>query len=155
MIDTPDVASQVAALPFHWDMNGKLRILMITSRDRGRWVMPKGWLMNGKHPWQAAKIEALEEAGAIGFVLDQPIGTYRYEKRLRRGRVALCRVNVYPMLVDRLNSHWKEQKERNRHWFSVEKSAKLVDEPELSELLRRLAVNPERILELEEFRSAA
>ncbi len=57
------VAKQIAALPFHWDKNGKLRVLMVTSRDRGRWVMPKGWTIDGKKPWQAAKLEALEEAG--------------------------------------------------------------------------------------------
>lgn len=53
---------QIAALPVHWDKNGKLRVLMVTSRDRGRWVMPKGWQMDGKKPWRAAEIEALEEA---------------------------------------------------------------------------------------------
>ena len=149
------MANQIAALPFRWDNKGKLRVLMVTSRDRGRWVMPKGWLMDGKTPWQAAKIEALEEAGAVGYVSDCLIGAYRYEKRLGKGRVTHCQVTVYPMIVDKLKRRWKEQKERNRHWFSLEKAAKLVDEPDLSKLLSRLAAHPEKLMELEEIRAAA
>jgi 8-oxo-dGTP pyrophosphatase MutT (NUDIX family) len=149
------MAKQIAALPFRWDKKGKLRILMVTSRDRGRWVMPKGWLMDGKTPWEAAKIEALEEAGAVGFVSNRLIGAYHYEKRLGNGRVTLCQVTVYPMIVDNLKRRWKEQKERNRHWFSLKKAAQLVDEPELSKLPRRLATHPEILMELEEIRAAA
>ena len=84
------VAKQIAALPFHWDKNGKLRVLMVTSRDRGRWIMPKGWTMDGKKPWQAAKIEALEEAGAVGYVADQAIGLYHYKKTSVFGQFVCC-----------------------------------------------------------------
>jgi 8-oxo-dGTP pyrophosphatase MutT (NUDIX family) len=70
MSENGKIARQIAALPVHWDKSGKPRVLMVTSRDTGRWVMPKGWLMDGKKPWQAAKIEALEEAGAVGFISD-------------------------------------------------------------------------------------
>ena len=81
------IARQIAALPVHWDRKGRLRVLMVTSRDTGRWVMPKGWLMDGKKPWRAAKIEALEEAGAVGFVSDKALGRYHYEKRLTGGEI--------------------------------------------------------------------
>ena len=77
-----DKAQQIAALPVCSDVNGKLRVLMVTSRDTGRWVMPKGWLMDGKKPWRAAEIEALEEAGATGFISHHAIGTNSYPKRL-------------------------------------------------------------------------
>lgn len=149
------IAKQIAALPVHWDKKGKLRVLMVTSRDRGRWVMPKGWTMDGKKPWQAAKIEALEEAGAVGYVSDQAIGTYHYKKRLAKGRSVPCRVTVYPMVVEKLKRRWKERKERKRHWFSLGKAAKLVDEPELTELLRELAKRSEKLIELEDLRPAA
>ncbi|WP_299609937.1 NUDIX hydrolase [uncultured Tateyamaria sp.] len=150
-----DMAVQIAALPVRWDKKGRLRVLMVTSRDRGRWVMPKGWTMDGKKPWQAAKIEALEKAGAVGFVSDQAIGIYHYHKRLAKNRSVLCRVTVYPMIVDRLKRRWKERKERKRHWFSLGKAAKLVDELELTHLLRDLAKNPKKLIELEELRPAA
>ncbi|NNK77229.1 MAG: hypothetical protein HKP40_00820, partial [Litoreibacter sp.] len=86
MNEGPEIAEQIAALPVHWDKKGKSRGLMVTSRDTGRWVMPKGWLMDGKKPWHAAKIEALEEAGAVGFISDQPIGACHYKKQLAGGR---------------------------------------------------------------------
>ncbi len=131
-------AKQIAALPVRRDKNGRLRVLMVTSRDTGRWVMPKGWTMDSKKPWEAAKIEALEEAGALGWVSDQSIGTYHYDKRLSDTRSVQCRVTVYPMIVDRLKANWKERSQRKRHWFSPKKAAKLVDEPELQDLLREL-----------------
>lgn len=155
MTSTAPIAEQIAALPVHWDKKGRLRVLMVTSRDRGRWVMPKGWTMDGKKPWQAAKIEALEEAGAVGLISDQPIGSYHYEKRLSKGRSVTCHVTVYPMIVDRLKRRWKERKERKRHWFSPSKAAKLVEEAELSELLLRLARNPEAMTALSDLRAAA
>ena len=150
-----EVARQIAALPVRWDRTNKLRVLMVTSRDTGRWVMPKGWLMDGKKPWQAAKIEALEEAGAVGSISDRPIGVYHYDKRLDRRTSVHCRVTVYPMIVDRLNRRWKERKERKRHWFSLRQAAKLVDENELSELLKDLANDPERLITVDHMRRAS
>lgn len=146
---------QTAALPIHWDRNGKLRVLMVTSRDRGRWVMPKGWLMKDKAPWATAKIEALEEAGAIGFISDRSIGHYHYGKRLDDGTEVPCRVVLYPMVVSKLKRRWKERKERKRHWFSPRKAARLVEEAELSRLLLELMNEPERQAVIEELKKAA
>lgn len=148
-LSTPETAEQIAALPIHWDAKGKLRVLMVTSRDSGRWVMPKGWEMDGKKPWDAAKIEALEEAGVVGQISSESIGTYEYDKRLGRGRKVRCRVTVYPMAVDRLKRRWKERKQRRRHWFSLRKAAKLVDEKDLSKLLLKMAKDPEAVLPFE------
>ena len=150
-----DIANQIAALPICRDTKGRLRVLMVTSRDTGRWVMPKGWLMDGKKPWHAAKIEALEEAGAVGFVSDRPIGHYHYKKRLKDDHKVLCRVTVYPMMVDRLKRRWKERKQRKRHWFSLRKAARLVNEDELTTLLRDLAAHPEQLTTVEELRQAS
>ena len=137
------MADQIAALPIRQDKSGKLYVLMVTSRDTGRWVMPKGWLMNGKKPWHAAEIEALEEAGAVGSISDTEIGVYHYWKRLDDGTKVRCRVTVYPMVVKKLKRRWKERKERKRHWFSPKKAAKLVEEKELSDLLKSLTKRPE------------
>lgn len=148
-------AQQIAALPVHWDKKGNLRVLMVTSRDSGRWVMPKGWLMDGKKPWHAAEIEALEEAGAVGYISSKPIGVYHYDKRLERRKKLHCEVTVYPMMVDKLKRRWKERKERRRHWFSLKKAAKLVDEKELSALLKALARDPQQLETMEEIRRAS
>ena len=129
---------QTAALPIGRDKKGRLTVLMVTSRDTGRWVVPKGWLMDEAKPWQAAEIEALEEAGAKGFVGREDIGEYTYDKRLDDGSVIPCRVRVFPMRVEKLKRSWKERGERKRRWFSPGAAARRVQEPELAELLRRL-----------------
>lgn len=155
MTDTTETAEQIAALPVHWDSKGRLRVLMVTSRDTGRWVMPKGWLMDGKKPWHAAEIEALEEAGAIGYISDEPVGVYHYLKRLDRRRRLHCRVTVYPMIVEKLQRRWKERKERKRHWFSPKKAARLVNERELAALLKDLAKRSEKKAVIEEMRQVS
>lgn len=73
---------------------------MVTSRETRRWIMPKGWTMDGKKPWAAAEIEALEEAGAVGYIGQEVIGTYTYKKKLSDGTSLKCEVDVYPMVVE-------------------------------------------------------
>ncbi|APZ53301.1 NUDIX hydrolase [Salipiger abyssi] len=138
------IGEQIAALPMHWDKKGNLQVLMVTSRDTGRWVMPKGWEMDGKKPWHAAEIEALEEAGAKGYVSREELGTYRYDKLLDNGTALPCLVRVYPMIVDKLLRNWKERHQRKRKWFSPKAAAKRVHEPELTELLLMLAKKPKK-----------
>ncbi|NDW07624.1 NUDIX hydrolase [Jiella pacifica] len=81
---------QVAALPYWIDPDGKLKLLLVTSRDTGRWVLPKGWPMKGRRPHKAAQIEAFEEAGIDGKSRKRAIGTYDYDKD---GQIP-CRVQV-------------------------------------------------------------
>lgn len=138
-------ARQIAALPLHWDRKGRLSVLMVTSRDTGRWVMPKGWQMDGKKPWRAAEIEALEEAGAVGSIGTEHIGTYHYDKILDDGRALNCEVTVYPMIVERLRKRWKERHERTRRWFSPKAASRRVNEPELSALLESLTQKPKKV----------
>lgn len=137
-------AEQIAALPVRYDGKGRLQVLMVTSRGTRRWVMPKGWMMDGKKPWAAAEIEALEEAGAKGRVARQAMGVYHYDKVLDDGSRLRCRVQVYPMIVDKLKRDWKERKERKRRWFSAKSAAKSVHEPELAEMLRRIDRKPKK-----------
>lgn len=128
---------------------------MVTSRDTGRWIMPKGWTMNGKKPWAAAEIEALEEAGAVGYISHDIIGSYTYRKKLSKGVSVMCKVDVYPMMVERLKSNWKERSERKRKWFSAKGAAKRIAEPELSKLLTKLAKKPTKEPIIREFLKAS
>jgi 8-oxo-dGTP pyrophosphatase MutT (NUDIX family) len=139
-----NIATQVAALPLRWNDQGRLRILMVTSRDTGRWVMPKGWSMVGKELWRAAEIEALEEAGVTGHISHVPIGDYGYEKVLDDGTRLPCRVTLFPLVVDRVRPRWKERRHRTRRWFSIKGAAAAVNEPDLVDLLSGLAVKPDK-----------
>ncbi len=137
------VKEQIAALPLRWKGDA-VEVLMITSRDTGRWVVPKGWTMKGLKPWAAAAVEAMEEAGAKGHIAREIFGTYGYDKILDDGSTQPCNVRVYPMVVERLKSDWKEKDERTRKWFPLSEAAALVDEPELANMLERLLVKPKK-----------
>ncbi|WP_161556174.1 NUDIX hydrolase [Mangrovicoccus ximenensis] len=130
---------QIAALPIRTDAKRGTRVLLVTSRDTGRWVVPKGWPMDGKKPWAAAKIEALEEAGALGSIRDEPLGSYFYEKQRDDGPALPCRVTVYPMIFTKLKKRWKERKQRKRRWVSARQAARMVNEPELKDIFRAMA----------------
>ncbi|MEL6518605.1 MAG: NUDIX domain-containing protein [Pseudomonadota bacterium] len=141
-LDEP--ARQIAALPIKINVDGAIKVLMVTSRTTRRWVMPKGWTMDGKKPWKAAEIEALEEAGAVGFIGSDLLGTYTYDKTLEDGTTMPVVVELYPMMVERLRKRWKERRDRTRRWFSLTGAAKRVDEPELQAILRQLADKPRK-----------
>ncbi len=131
-------SKQIAALPIRFSRKGRIEILLVTSRDTGRWVPPKGWPMDGRKPWAAAAIEALEEAGAIGTVHSTPLGSYRYDKQMGDGTAIRCEVTLFPMVVSKLKKRWKEREQRKRHWFSVTKAAASVDEKDLRALILAL-----------------
>ncbi len=69
--------AQVAALPVQTASDGSTEVLLVTTRDTGRWVIPKGWPMRGKRDHEAAAIEAMEEAGAVGTIDKKPFGRSR------------------------------------------------------------------------------
>jgi 8-oxo-dGTP pyrophosphatase MutT (NUDIX family) len=131
------VGQQYAALPWR-DQDG-LEVLLVTSRETRRWVIPKGWPMKNKKPHAAAAREALEEAGVTGRVLKRPIGAYSYIKRLKNGAPLQCSVDVFPLKVTGQVTRWREQGERTGRWFSIEEAAEAVDEEDLKVLIRRFA----------------
>jgi 8-oxo-dGTP pyrophosphatase MutT (NUDIX family) len=127
---------QVAALPFRYAA-GSLEVLIITSRETGRFIIPKGWPMKGRADPDAAAIEAREEAGLIGKVRRKPIGKYSYWKRLT-DRFHFVKVDVYPLEVRRQLEAWPEKQSRQMAWLSTDKAANLVDEPQLITLIQNL-----------------
>jgi 8-oxo-dGTP pyrophosphatase MutT (NUDIX family) len=138
----PRSRQQVAALPLSRDEAGQVQVLLVTSRDTGRWVLPKGWPMKGKKPHRAAEREAYEEAGLIGRMRKVPLGTYSYEKRLRTGSTVPCEVTVFPLKVKHRRDRWPEMNERERRWFSPDEAAEVVAESGLQQILRRVAGQP-------------
>lgn len=126
---------------------GQIEVLLITSRDTGRWVIPKGWPMGLLPPDIAAAQEAWEEAGVNGRVSGEPLGVYTYDKIVKLGEALPCAVTVYPLRVDRLTARFPERKERRRKWFAVAKAARKVAEPELRAMFLRLADDPAVLLD--------
>ena len=125
---------QVAALPLRLAKNGAIEILLVTSRDTGRWIIPKGWTSKRIKDCKAAAREAREEAGVKGKIFREAIGTYRYIKR-ELGNGALIEVRVFLLKVSKRCKRWPEKRERRRAWFDIEEAASRVSDPELSILI--------------------
>jgi 8-oxo-dGTP pyrophosphatase MutT (NUDIX family) len=135
---------QVAALPWRMGAQG-VEIMLITSRDTGRWVLPKGWPENDEALWNAAAREAGEEAGISGSVARRRVGIYVYLKGQDDGTSLRCEVQVFPLEIDKVADKWPEKKQRQRKWFSPQEAASSVDEPDLATLIADFAANPRRI----------
>jgi 8-oxo-dGTP pyrophosphatase MutT (NUDIX family) len=128
--------SQFAALPYRTGDNGEPQVMLLTSRETHRWVIPKGWPMKGKIPREVAAQEAYEEAGLIGRIVGKrPVGVFHYEKRLPAERL-ICEVQVFLLRVERQLEEWPEKGQRETKWFDLNTAANLVDEGWLAEIMR-------------------
>jgi 8-oxo-dGTP pyrophosphatase MutT (NUDIX family) len=124
---------QSAVLPYRRGRRG-LEVLLITSRETRRWVLPKGGIMPGMTPCESAAEEALEEAGIVGRVDRKCIGVYGYRKVRDKGR-PYCTVRVYPMKVTALCADWPERRERQRRWMTFDAASARVRERGLKKIL--------------------
>lgn len=127
---------QFAALPFVV-IGNQVEILLITSRDSKRWIIPKGWPKKGMPSHKLAALEAFEEAGIAGRVGKVPIGAYSYVKVLENRTKAHVKVNVYTLRTERHYLDWPERGQRDMRWMSVMEAIGLLQEHELKEMLRR------------------
>lgn len=133
--------TQAAALPYrilpgvaNW-AGDAVDVLLVTSRDTGRWVLPKGYIEAGESGADAAMREAREEAGVSGEADRQEIGAYVYAKRGTNGDETPLTVAVYPLRVRALADDWPERKQRDRRWFARAAAADAVDEEDLKLLI--------------------
>ncbi len=127
---------QIAALPVR-RINGSTEVLLVTSRETGRWIIPKGWPLKGLTGRQSAAREAREEAGVKGKVRHKAIGSFRYIKREKASERTID-VTVFLLSVSKEYKRWREAGQRQRAWFAPEAAAGYVQEPELSSLIAAL-----------------
>lgn len=132
--DHRDIRTQFAALCFR-KKAGEVEVLLITSRETQRWVVPKGWPMPGRSPVEAAETEAWEEAGVRGRMGQRSLGLYTYTKVLDRQVGLPCVVALFPLQVREVAKTFPERRQRRRKWFPLKKAATKVDEPELAALI--------------------
>jgi 8-oxo-dGTP pyrophosphatase MutT (NUDIX family) len=126
---------QFAAICFRLrKKNGDLEVLLMTSRDTGRWVIPKGWPMEGKKAHAVAEREAYEEAGVKGKACKEPLGYYTYNKRMDGGLKILCRVQVHALEVKDMLDEFPEKGARRIEWVNCQEASARVQEPELKVL---------------------
>lgn len=143
MTEEPTIR-QIAALPYRTEgaaLDASVRILLVTSRGTGRWVIPKGNVPSGVSPHAAAAMEAEEEAGVGGSVCPIPLGSFRYRKRRNNGASLMVDVDVFPLAVTQELETWKEQSQRERRWFTLTEATEAVEEPDLRDLMRSFAAS--------------
>ncbi len=138
-IDTA-VRDQFAALCYRATIDiGAAEVLLLTSRDTGRWVIPKGWPMGNRPGFEVAEQEAFEEAGVRGKVEQSPLGFFHYEKAMGKGAIIPCRVQVHALEVNFLEKNYKEKSCRTHKWFQCSDAANQVKEPQLKTLITDFA----------------
>jgi 8-oxo-dGTP pyrophosphatase MutT (NUDIX family) len=129
---------QYGAVPYRFSPGGEIEVLLITTRETRRWMIPKGWPIKKLSPVKTAMREAYEEAGVSGSG-GPAVGKFQYLKVLRSGPPQLCEVEVFPLRVEEELDEWPEWQERERRWFKPREAADAVQEPSLRELLTEFA----------------
>ena len=124
---------QVAALC--WRTTPALQVLLVTSLNSRRWILPKGWIEADLTPAQSAVREAFEEAGVTGAVNATALGSYHYLKE-RKGSALPCSVDVFALHVTKQLDDWPEKGARELAWMPLETAAARVNEPGLRQILR-------------------
>lgn len=130
-VDGPELLRQSGALPYAI-VEGRMAVLLVTSRRTGKWIFPKGAIEPDMTAWDSAAKEAVEEAGVIGEVDDKPLGSY--QSMSGPDGIAPVEVELYPLRVIEQLSTWKEQGERLRHWATPREARRLLADPNMGRL---------------------
>jgi len=128
---------QSGALPYRVDKAGRRQVLLVTSARSRRWTIPKGKVAPGLSLAENAAKEAIEEAGVVGKVAARPAGSYRAIKRVGASRTIID-VWVFFLAVTATLDDWPEKRHRRIKWVSPATAARLLREPLLQRLCRRL-----------------
>jgi 8-oxo-dGTP pyrophosphatase MutT (NUDIX family) len=134
---------QYGALPWR-KTDGAIKILLVTTRNTKRWIVPKGWPLAGRTPEECAAVEALEEAGVLGEIASETLGSFRYSKLRKSGEIVPCEVHVFAMEVLRQRRNWAEKSAREIRWCSPDEALARVTEPGLRRLIAKFAKTPDR-----------
>jgi 8-oxo-dGTP pyrophosphatase MutT (NUDIX family) len=133
---------QFGAVCLRTGSQGRIEILLVTTRETRRWTIPKGWPIKGLKPHEVAEREAWEEAGVKGKAKKRPLGSYAYLKTLDDGSMVATVVEAHLLTVEKVSDKFPEYRERTIEWVSPIEAATRVDEPELKKLLAALATRP-------------
>ncbi len=127
-----ELYAQAGAIPYRYDSDGRLEILLIRRLDKEKWGIPKGLIDAGATPRETARAEAIEEAGVAGVLSDQPVGFFSFNKRKWD---AMVHVTVFLLRVTEIQPEYPEQYRREREWFPFNTAADTAGRAQLRELL--------------------
>lgn len=124
---------QVAALPYRLTAHG-YEVVLITTRDSGRWILPKGWPIKGLKRHESAETEAMEEAGLIGSAAPKAVGRFTYIKQFPKRQEKVL-VDVFPLAIERQLDDWQEKGQREVRFFNPVDAAALVSDAGVGDLI--------------------
>lgn len=127
---------QIAALCFRPGDN-EPEILLVSTRDTGRLILPKGWPEKNRPAFETASTEAYEEAGVIGKADPRPMGSFRSYKGLSNGLKIRTKVLVFRIAFEKQLSKFPELGQRECIWLPFSEALEAVDEAALKRFLRR------------------
>lgn len=132
-----DTIAQASAIPYRI-YKKKLQILIITSRNGKKWIIPKGIIEPGDSDRYTALKETKEEAGVNGKISKLSIGSYSYEKW-----DSICKVELFPLKVTEIYDDWEESHFRKRRWLNAKRAIKKVTPQEVAELIKKFVISKE------------
>lgn len=130
--------NQVAALCWRTGKRG-LEVLLITSLNSKRWILPKGWPEPELTAAENAAREAFEEAGVTGKIDAHRIGHYHYLKEKREGSGMPVSVDVFALAVTKQLDDWPEKDLRTLAWMPLSEAIEKVSEPGVRLVLKNFA----------------
>ncbi len=119
---------QAAAIPFRAG-----QLCLVTSASGKRWVVPKGCLEPDKTASEIALQEAWEEAGLVGILRREPVGSYLYEKLGTQHHVL-----VFLLQVTESAEVWPEHEWRERIWLKPDQALRRIEDRGLREIIREV-----------------
>lgn len=128
---------QSAAIPYRIDETGKVALLLVSSRTQGRWIFPKGKIGNRMIPRRSAEREAFEEAGVLGRIGREPVGSYRQPIGGGTDRGEVLVVHAFALRVTDELDVWQEMHQRQRKWFTIKEALRAVRDPEIKKMIRK------------------
>ena len=126
-------------MPYRLNKVGEVEVLLLTSRTRRRWIIPKGWPIKGLKPAKSAAREAFEEAGVRGVVSGKPLGRFTYDKKIDEDG-CLIEVTVFSLAMKRQLKSWPEIEQRETRWVLAREAASLTDEDGLRPILEAFSI---------------
>jgi len=130
---SPGLIRQSGAIPVRDE-----QVCLVSTRSGKRWVVPKGCLEPDKTAGEVALLEAWEEAGLVGMLHPEPVGSYLYEKA-----GTTHHVTIFLMRVTQVVDNWPERGIRQRQWVTFSQALQQIQDPGLRDLLRHVSPSKE------------
>ncbi|MBN2657952.1 MAG: histidine phosphatase family protein [Spirochaetales bacterium] len=117
-------------VPYRINENREIEILLIRNKSDSRWMLPKGHNEKGMSNRDVAHMEAWEEAGIRGTIMNPAFTKYGHPKQNSK-----VRVKLFLMKVSEVAEKWPEKKKRKRKWFPFDDARKRIWPGKLRKML--------------------